>query len=256
MANNGLKVTIIPPPEIEPMSEPQDIEERLGISFINKKLLLQALTHRSYINENRDLVHEVGDNERLEFLGDAILEFVVGDWLYQQYTDLREGRLTRMRSALVRTEMLAEFAVMCCLNAALRLGRGEESNGGRTRISNLCGTFEAVIGAIYLDQGVEAVREFFYPFYEIGLTKILREVSLKDAKSRLQEWSQSQPGHATPRYLLLSALGPDHQKNFTVEVAVGNVPLGWGTGSSKRRAEQAAALMALETLDVVDKLTD
>lgn len=238
------------------MDDLQGIENRLGIHFSNKKLLLQALTHRSYINENRTFAHEVGDNERLEFLGDAILEFVVGDWLYQQYADLREGRLTRMRSALVRTEMLAEFAVMCRLDAALRLGRGEESNGGRTRISNLCGMFEALIGAIYLDQGIEQVRTFFHPFYELGLAAMLRNVSLKDAKSRLQEWSQSQPHHVTPHYQLLSAVGPDHQKDFTVEVSIGDTPLGWGTGSSKRQAEQAAALMALEAIGELDTPTD
>ncbi len=230
-------------------------EALLGVTFHDKNLLLQALTHRSYINENREFDHPVPDNERLEFLGDAILEFVVGDWLFQRYPDLSEGRLTRMRSTIVRTETLAEFAGLCHVDEQLRLGRGEEINGGRERISNLCGAFEAIIGAIYLDQGIEKVREFFAPYFEMGLAVSLRKEWLKDAKSRLQEWSQSQSEHITPKYYTLSAEGPDHQKMFTVEVRMGEEALGWGTGKSKRSAEQAAALMALESLHISEAET-
>lgn len=233
-----------------------EVETQIGITFHNKNLILEALTHRSYINENRDIQHEVRDNERLEFLGDAILEFVVGDWLFQRFDDLSEGKLTRLRSSLVRTETLAEFAVLCKLDTALRLGKGEEINGGRKRISNLCGMFEAVIGAIYLDQGIGAVREFFRPFYERGVAVNLRKASLKDAKSRLQEWTQAQPNHPTPEYHVLAAEGPEHQKSFTVEVRLENQPIGWGTGRSKRNAEQTAALIALENMDILNELVE
>lgn len=231
----------------------QDFQRRLnqfGIEFSQPTLLEQALTHRSYANENSGPGRLVEHNERLEFLGDAVLDFVAGDWLYQQFPAMREGKLTRLRSALVCTEMLADFARHLTIDRVIRLGYGEAENGGRSRNTNLCATFEAVVGALYLDKGLPAVRQLVLPLFEEALRDILKKVSTKDAKSRLQEWSQSQPGHVTPQYITLSSTGPDHNKWFTVEVQLNGKALGWGHGQSKRRAEQAAAEHALRSLSL------
>jgi len=253
MANNGSKAVIIPPKQTAPMDksflETETLEDQLGIRFNAPALLVQALTHRSYANENKKNQPELENNERLEFLGDAVLEFITGDWLYTQFPDLHEGQLTRLRAALVRTERLAEFALACGIDKMMRLGHGEERNGGRGRNSTLCNTFEAIIGALYLDQGEAAVREFIIPIFEPALENTLQEVSTKDAKSRLQEWSQSQPENITPRYYTLAASGPDHAKRFLVEVRLDELPLAWGNGRSKRRAQQAAAQMALDDIE-------
>lgn len=222
---------------------------RFDIAFNNTELLVQALTHRSYTNETDEAIEH---NERLEFLGDAVLDFVAGSWLYERFPDMREGNLTRLRSSLVCTENLAEFALKTGIDQLIRLGHGEEDNGGRERLSTLCATFEAVVGAIYLDQGMEAVREFVLPLFEPSLAEILRQVSIKDAKSRLQEWSQSQPEKHTPLYAIIAATGPDHLPWFTVEVSLGDESLAWGSGRSKRSAEQAAAQTALENLEISD----
>ena len=224
-----------------------DLAGRLGLHFDNLHLLARALTHRSYVNENPNALE---DNERLEFLGDAVLDFVVGAWVYNHFPEMPEGDLTRMRSALVRTDTLAKFARHMDLGPALRLGRGELSSGGRERDNLLCATFEAVIGAIYLDSGIPAVQEFIESLLSTFSNKVIGNDEVYDPKSTLQEWAQSNK-LGTPRYVTLKATGPDHAKLFTVEVQVNGKAFGQGQGSSKQAAAQSAAQTALETLDII-----
>jgi ribonuclease-3 len=222
------------------------LQEQLGVHFSNADLLQQALTHRSYVNEHGEST--LGDNERLEFLGDAVLDFLVGDILYQRFPQLPEGDLTRLRAALVRTESLAELSSQIGLGACLRMGKGEEASGGRERITNLCATFEAVVGALYLDQGIDAVRTFVTPRLDVLLGQIMAESRDRDARSRLQEWSQAEH-NLTPVYQTVSATGPDHQKEFVVAVVIGDRAVAQGTGRSKQTAAQAAAREALNLLE-------
>ncbi len=223
-----------------------DLQAQIGLRFRSRDLLQQALTHRSYINEHGQ--GEIGDNERLEFLGDAVLDFVVGDMLYQRFPEMAEGNLTRLRAALVRTESLAGLASQIGLGEALWMGKGEEHSGGRERLTNLCAAFEAVTGALYLDQGLEAVRAFVTPHLDSLLEQILAESLDKDARSLLQEWSQAQR-NLTPAYRTVSASGPDHQKEFVVEVLIGEQVAARGTGRSKQSAAQSAAREALRLLE-------
>lgn len=216
-------------------------------SFKNPVLLERALTHRSYLNEHPDLPSE--DNERLEFLGDAILDFVVALWLYRHYPDLPEGRLTSVRAALVRAEKLGEFAQQIELGEHLRLGKGEAESGGRARQSLLADAFEAVIGALYLDQGLRAVQGLLSPLIKAEVDHIVAAQSDRDAKSTLQEVAQATRG-ITPRYRTIEESGPDHAKWFTVEVDLNGEPIGRGEGPSKQAAAQAAAADALKRLDV------
>jgi len=222
-----------------------EFETIIAVKFNNVNLLRQALTHRSYINEQSD--DSLADNERLEFLGDAILDYIVADMLFQQYPNMAEGELTRLRSALVRTESLAELARDCRVGEFLYIGRGEENSGGRERTNNLCRAFEAVIGAIYIDSGLDAVREFICPRLDQLQSKVMDEAIHKDARSRLQEWSQANH-NITPIYRLVSATGPDHNKEFLIEVVIGEHVIANGTGRSKQSASQAAALSALEQI--------
>jgi len=215
------------------------------LRFTNSSLLQQALTHSSYTNEHLD--EALADNERLEFLGDAVLSFLSGDLLFRRFPDLPEGDLTRLRAALVRTESLAEIARICRVGPALLLGRGEAQSGGRARLTILCAAFEAVIGALYLDQGLAAVRAFAGPYLEDRLTVVLAESLDHDPRSRLQEWSQAQLG-ATPIYQLVEASGPDHAKRFIVEVLIDGQTAGRGAGHSKQAAALAAAQVALEAV--------
>lgn len=227
------------------MIDLEDFQEQNGVSFTTPGLLQQALTHRSYINEHGGAE---GHNERLEFLGDAVLDFLVGDILYQRYPDMPEGQLTRLRAALVRTESLAQLAREMGIGESLRMGKGEEASGGRERITNLCGAFEAVTGALYLDQGLEAVRTFILPRLESLVDDVLEEAIDKDARSRLQEWVQAEM-NLTPIYRTVSATGPDHEKEFVVEVLIGDKVVGRGTGRSKQIAAQAAARDALRLVE-------
>lgn len=212
--------------------------------FKNPSLLQRALTHRSYLNENA-AVHE--DNERLEFLGDAVVDLVVAALLYNRLPEMKEGRLTRLRASLVRTEQLAELANELDLGPKLRLGKGEEESGGRQRASLLCDAFEAVLGAYYLDSGLEAVRAYLEPLFQPLLDAVLRAEADSDSKSRLQEWAQAERG-VTPRYIIIDKHGPDHERTFTAQVYIGDEICGEGKGRNKRLAEQAAALDALERL--------
>jgi ribonuclease-3 len=219
----------------------QEFAQRLGLSFSDMLLLNRALTHRSYLNEHPEAVE---DNERLEFLGDAVLDFLVGAWLYNHFPEMSEGELTRMRSALVRTETLSEFARRINLGDAIRLGRGEDDGGGRERSPILCNMFEALVGALYIESGMEHVREFIEPMLEIGADEVLNQHNEHDAKSRFQEWAQSQ-GLGTPYYRTAASHGPDHAKVFEIEVIVDGNTYGRGTGHSKQSAAQAAARQAL-----------
>jgi len=222
-----------------------EFEDIIAVKFNNVNLLRQALTHRSYINEQSD--DSLSDNERLEFLGDAILDYLVADMLFQQYPNMAEGELTRLRSALVRTESLAQLARECRVGEFLYIGRGEENSGGRQRTNNLCRAFEAVIGAIYIDQGLESVKGFICPRLDRLQFQVMEEAIHKDARSRLQEWSQANH-NITPVYRLVSASGPDHNKEFLIEVLIGEKVVASGTGRSKQTASQAAALNALQQL--------
>lgn len=228
------------------MSNITEAEIALKVTFGDKALLQRALTHRSYINENPD--YPLEDNERLEFLGDAVLDFTTAEYLYHHFPEMAEGRLTNLRSALVRTERLAQFATSLKLGQYLFLGRGEEESGGRERLAILCDAFEAVVGAIYLDQGMEASRRFIYQTIEPALAEILASDADKDAKSRLQELAQSFY-RVTPTYRTISEHGPDHAKEFTVEALIGEKSYGRGSGLSKQTAAQAAAEQALQLLE-------
>ncbi|HOU40652.1 MAG TPA: ribonuclease III [Promineifilum sp.] len=216
--------------------------EQLGVEFRDVSLLSRALTHRSYLNENPGSVLE--DNERLEFLGDAVIDFVVAGFLYHHFPEMDEGELTALRAALVRAESLAAFARQIDLGRYLRLGLGEEENGGRERTPLLCATFEAVVGAIYLDHGLERARAFIDPLVRPALEHIRAGELYKDAKSEFQVWAQARY-NITPHYRVSGSEGPDHARTFTVQVLVGPEVWGEGRGRSKQIAAQAAAAEAM-----------
>jgi ribonuclease-3 len=224
------------------MDELQALEEQLGFTFHDYSLLSRALTHRSYLNENPEISLE--DNERLEFLGDAVLDFVVGAYLYHRFPEMDEGELTSLRAALVRAETLADFARRLEIGRFLRLGYGETETGGRERTPILCAAFEAVVGAIYLDQGVGPVRALVEPLIGPELVNIRARSLHKDAKSEFQVWAQKY-FNITPRYKVVDSKGPDHARIFTVQVLVGQQAWGEGSGRSKQAAEQAAATAAI-----------
>ncbi len=208
-------------------------------------MLRQALVHRSYLNESPGF--EASSNERLEFLGDSVLGFIAASYLYDRFPEAAEGRLTDMRTSLVRTAALSQAARTLGLGQALQMGKGEEQSGGRTRPSILEATFEAVVAAIYLDQGIETARRFVLQQLSPQLALLDAGAGHKSAKSALQEHTQ-QYRQLTPTYHTVSAVGPDHAKVFTVEVRLGEEGLSQGVGKSKREAEEAAALAALERL--------
>jgi ribonuclease-3 len=212
----------------------------LEASFKNKDLFLHALTHRSWVNEHKG---ERTSNERLEFLGDAILEFVVSREIFNQFPDKEEGYLTALRANLVNTVALAEFAKKFNLGTVLYLSKGEEDSGGRTNPSLLADTVEAIIGAIFMDRGLPDAEQFIIESLLADVVKIA-STPLKDPKSRLQEYVQSQ-GLPAPKYKVVEESGPDHSKKFVIEVMVNDSSWGRGEGKSKGSAEQAAALQAL-----------
>jgi ribonuclease-3 len=230
-------------PETE---SPRDFAQRTGLLFTDFLLLSRALTHRSYLNEHSEALE---DNERLEFLGDAVLDFLVGAWLYNHFPWMAEGELTRLRSALVRTEQLADFARKLKVGQAMRLGRGEAEGGGRNRTILLCGMFEAIIGALYLNTDIQVVKDFIQPLLSVATDDILTNRQDQDPKSLLQEWVQSQ-GHGTPIYMTVSTTGPEHNKRFEIEVLVDGEVYGRAWGHSKQAAAKAAARNALELLGV------
>lgn len=213
------------------------LERVLGHTFQDKALLETALTHTSFANEAR---HGTKHNERLEFLGDSVLSIVVAEYLFT-HSSLPEGDLTRMRASLVCEAALFTFAQKIGLGRWLRLGRGEEMGGGRTRPSVVSDAFEAVIAALYLDGGIDAARAFILPFVTSALTKQSAE---EDYKTKLQEVVQQNPSERL-RYVVASQTGPDHDKHFVVEVHLNSNCIGSGEGHSKKQAEQAAAKEAL-----------
>src|SRR5512140_3312926 len=226
---------------------PAQMAERLGLSFSNPSLLIRAMTHRSFLNENSSAVE---DNERLEFLGDAVLDFIVGAWVYHHCPEMAEGDLTRLRSALVRNEQLAEFARQLDLGRALRMGRGESASGGRDRDNLLGSALEALIGALYLDGGLPVVEKFMEPLLATVRERVIMRAEIYDPKSRFQEWAQSEK-LGTPKYVTIAATGPDHAKVFEVEVRIKDQTYGRGAGPSKQIAAQVAAQTALETLRIL-----
>jgi len=222
------------------------LQEVLGVTFSNRSLLEQAAVHSSYVNENPELVSS--HNERLEFLGDAVLGFIVAEKMYREFPDITEGEMTRLRAALVRRDTLARVARAVGLGDFLYMGKGEEASGGRAKAPNLAGALEAMIGAIYLDQGLTTARDSVLRLLAEELSRVGRHGAGVDYKSKLQELIQSR-NQSTPAYHLVEETGPDHNKRFTVEVMAGGVILGRGTGKSKKLAETEAARLALDRLD-------
>lgn len=219
------------------------LEEKIKISFTNKKFIETAFVHKSYVNEHKDLKND--HNERLEFLGDAVLELVVTEFLFKNFPSKGEGILTNWRSALVKGKHLAEIAENLDLGLYLYLSRGEERSGGRSKNYILANTLEALIGAIYLDKDYKTAHGFIDEFILTRLSSILEKGLHIDAKSRLQEISQDILGH-TPEYRLQKDEGPDHDKVFIMGAYINEEFIAQGAGSSKQKAEQEAANAALK----------
>ena len=225
------------------LSEYEKFASQIGITFKDLTLLREAFTHRSYLNEHRGT--NMKHNERLEFLGDAVLELVMTEYLFAKYPEEPEGRLTAYRSALVNTNSISDAASNWNMNEFLLLSRGESKDIGRARQYILANTFEAVIGAIFLDQGYDASRDFIGRSLFNQLDEIVGKRLWQDAKSRFQEESQERTG-ITPNYEVLKEMGPDHDKRFEVGVFIGSDLIASGDGPSKQDAEQCAALLGLE----------
>jgi len=224
----------------------ENLEKIIGILFTNRALLDTAFVHKSYVNEHKDRKND--HNERLEFLGDAVLELVVTEYLYKNYPSKGEGILTNWRSALVKGKHLAEIAHKLDLGLYLYLSRGEERSGGRKKNYILANTLEALIGAIYLDKDYQVAHTFIGEFILKQLGSILEQGLHIDAKSRFQEICQEVLGF-TPEYKLISDEGPDHSKNFIMGAYIGEELIAEGNGSSKQKAEQEAATAALKAKD-------
>ncbi len=224
---------------------PAALVQRFDLPFKNLLLVTRALTHRSYVNEHPEAIE---DNERLEFLGDAVLDFVAGAWLYNHFPEMAEGELTRLRSALVCTEQLAEFARAFDLGSAMRLGHGEDNAGGRQKEVLLCATFEALIGALFLESDIPTIQGLIHPMLEKVTERIILSSDSRDPKSRLQEWSQGQK-LGIPKYISVTVSGPDHQRIFEIEVQINGTAYGRGIGHNKQIAERAAAQAALDHIE-------
>ena len=221
----------------------REFEKKIGYTFENPLLLETAFTHSSYVNEGK---HERENNERLEFLGDSVLSVLVAEHLYRSFPKKTEGELTKLRASLVCDHSLAEFAKRISLGDQLVMGKGEANSGGRTRLSNLEDAFEALVGAIYLDGGLEQALRFVLSFLpkKIDLAQSER---LQDYKTQLQELIQQNPEEKL-RYVMVGESGPDHDKRFSVEVCLNSNVIGRGSGKSKKQAEQSAAKQALELM--------
>lgn len=224
------------------------IEEKIGVKFNNKDLLIQAFTHRSYLNENRD--KNLKHNERLEFLGDAVMELVITDYLFNKFPERNEGELTAFRASLVNTQSISDAATNLGFNEYLRLSRGESRDEGRARSYILANTFESVIGSIYIDQGYASAEKFILTFLVPSLDQIISDGSWIDAKSKLQEIVQEERG-ITPSYKTIKEEGPDHDKNFTVSVFYGDDEVDQGIGKSKQEAEQNVARKILKEKGII-----
>jgi ribonuclease-3 len=224
-------------------------ETLIGVKFKNKDLLAQAFIHRSYLNENPRIGLE--HNERLEFLGDAVLELAVTDFLYKTYPESPEGELTSYRAALVNANTMADFANEIGMNDYLFLSRGEAKDTGKARLYILANAIEALIGAIYLDQGYEIVERFIDRFLHKRAEEIVKKKLWRDSKSQVQEKAQEFVG-VTPNYKVLKEAGPDHDKHFTIGIFFGDEKIAEGKGHSKQEAEQDAARAALESKKWLD----
>ncbi len=220
----------------------EELQQHIGITFTDQTLIKQAFVHRSYLNESKEFPQS---NERLEFLGDAVLSFCTSQFLYRAYPKFPEGILTNIRSTLVKTQSLGDVAISLQLGDLLLLSRGEESSGGRHNISLLADCFEALLGAIYLDQGVTIATEFLAKVLFPKTAAIIETKSYVDYKSLLQELTQG-INKLSPTYKVVKSEGPDHDKVFWVEVVVGDKTIGSGRGKSKQEAEQNAAASGLE----------
>lgn len=221
-----------------------DLQQTIGIQFNDKELLQRAFVHRSHLNEARNLRIS---NERLEFLGDAVLSFLTSEYLYKQYPDYPEGTLTNIRSSLVKTHSLAEAAKNFKLGELLLLSHGEEASGGRNNPSLLADVFEALLGAMFLDVGIDSVRQFLTSALFVQTASIIENKAYIDYKSLFQEIIQ-QGSRVSPTYQVTKSEGPDHAKTFWVAAVVDGVTMGEGSGKSKQEAEQKAAYNALEKL--------
>ena len=227
------------------MADQNELQKILGVPFQQQELLTQALTHSSYANENPGVAP--ASNERLEFLGDAILGLIVAENLYRDFPGMSEGEMTRLRSILVKQETLARVAESIKLGNYLYLGKGEEASGGKDKPANLARALEALIAAVYLDHGPAVTEQLVLEILDAELLKTLYQGTIVDYKSQLQELLQAKT-QQTPVYNLIETQGPDHNKKFTVEVRLGNDVLANGIGRSKKKAETEAARIALEKL--------
>jgi ribonuclease-3 len=225
------------------MKEFENLEKKLGIKFHNKDLLMQSFTHRSYLNENPDF--KLDHNERLEFLGDAVIELIVTEHLYKDYPEKTEGELTNWRAALVNAKMMTSVAEELGFNDFLLLSRGESKEVGKARGYILANAFEAILGALYLDSGYKPCDEFIKKYLFKNLAGIIKDGSYKDSKSKFQEDAQEKVS-LTPSYKVVKETGPDHDKIFVVGVFLGDSLIAEGKGSSKQEAEEDAATIALE----------
>lgn len=229
------------------MSDWQALQRLIGITFKDESLLQQAFIHSSYTNENPDSL--TADNERLEFLGDALLSFIIAEELYRRFSSFGEGQLTETRVSLIRQETLAEIAAGLKLGDYLLLGKGEDVTGGRQKQTNLADALEALIGAIFLDQGLSIVSDFVLTKFAAQLEEIRAKGIGRNYKALLQELIQAKYKQL-PAYRIVEASGPDHDKRFIVEVTLGDKTLGSGSGKTKRAAEMEAARSAWDTLAV------
>jgi ribonuclease-3 len=237
---------LIYPPRGGIVADLSELQRILGVLFQQPDLLIQALTHSSYANENPGIAPT--SNERLEFLGDAILGLIVAENLYRDFPSMSEGEMTRLRSILVKQETLARVAESIRLGNFLYLGKGEEASGGREKPANLARALEAVIAAVYLDHGSAVSEQLVLEILDTELLKTLYQGAIIDYKSQLQELLQAKT-QQTPIYNLIETQGPDHNKNFTVEVRIGTEVLATGIGRSKKKAETEAARIALGKLN-------
>ncbi len=225
------------------MADLSGLQQTLGITFKDLSLLEQALTHSSYVNENAGIVQD--SNERLEFLGDAVLGLVVAEKLYQDFPQFSEGEMTKHRAALVRRDTLSAIARSIDLGDYLFLGRGEETSGGRRKPANLAGALEALIAAIFLDQGLDTAKDCILSLVSPEMQKIISHNAVTDYKSQLQELIQAR-FQQTPTYQVVETAEPEHGREFIIEVKLGEKVLGSGSGRSKKAAETEAARSALE----------
>jgi len=239
------KVDMDQTPEKNREQSPAELVQRYKLPTKNLLLVTRALTHRSYVNEHQEALE---DNERLEFLGDAVLDFVAGAWLYSHFPEMAEGELTRMRSAMVCTEQLAEFARSYDLGSAMRLGHGEDNAGGRQKDVLLCATFEALVGALFLESDISTIQHLVHPLLEQVSEHLALSSDSRDPKSRLQEWSQGQR-LGIPKYVTISINGPDHMRMFEIEVQINGSAHGRGSGHNKQAAERAAAQAAMDAIE-------